>query len=293
MTVEHSSFSDNTKELKFNLGDVSQLQDAQLLFAVKEGTGDLIIMLNGEEIFRGDITVEDLPMSLPYSLLKPINKLTFGVSSPGINIFRTNRYVLRNVQVYTKTLQENKQEARTFVLSKTELTNLHHLTLFYTVNCFTVNEQGRLLVALNGKIISDGLVVCDAGPIALDIDPADLIDGTNVLQFQVDRGKYVLEQLNLEKAVGHDNTNRYVFTMQVADFQAVQAGAHIVLDMKFVNDGLRKIGAVYINGYPIYVDTYDIGFGYDITGLAGPGTNIVRIVPEVPFEIVSMNIGLA
>ena len=63
--------------------------------------------------------------------------------------------------------------------------------------------------------------------------------------------------------------------------------------MRRPGSGLRKIGAVYINGYPIYVDTFDYRFTYDITGLVGPGTNIVRIVPEVPMDVVNMRIGFA
>ena len=293
ITIKNDFFGEDDKKLTFYVKDLEHVQDAQLLFMAKEGKGDLIIILNDEEIFRGEITSADLPLTLPRQLLKQVNKLEFQVSGPGINIFKTNTYTLKDVQIFYKSLIENRQEARTFVLSKNDLSGLKHMTLFFVVNCFTVNEQGRLIVALNGKIISDGLVVCDAGPVSVDIDPQDLAAGTNVLQFGIDKGKYELEQIVLEKDVGEHEPVRYVFTMQVADFQVIGAGRHVLLDMLFNDDGLRKIGAVYVNGYPVYIDTLDYRFGYDITGLVGPGSNTIRIVPEVPMDIVSMNIGFA
>ncbi len=291
VTVEHGFFGEQEKELSFFLNDVRTVQDVQLLFLVREAKGDLIIRLNGEEVFRGEPTTEDLPLRLPPHLLKQINKLIFTVSNPGLNIFKTNVYSLKDVQLFVRHRLENKREVRTFVMNKADAQSVKHLTLFFVTNCFTVEEDGRLIILLNGKVIHDALVVCDAGPIAVDIDPQDILEGTNTLEFGIDQGKYVLEQVVLEKDVGEHEPTRYVFTMQVADFNRVGVGGRIVMDMQFAPDGLRKIGAVYINGYPIYFDTLDYTFVYDVTGLVGPGTNIVRIVPEVPVDITAFNIG--
>lgn len=293
VTVKKSAFSEQSKKLRFLARDLASIQAAQLLFLVKEGDGDLIILLNGEEIYRGQPTTEDLPLPLPQALLQQTNTLEFRVSGPGFNIFKTNTYVLKDVQVFFKNLIENRREERTFVLTRAERQYLRHATLYFIINCFTVQEQGRLVVYVNQKVVSDGLVVCDAGPIGVDLDPRDLIEGKNVIQFEIDQGKYVLEQIVFEKDVGQIDTPRYVFTVQVADLQAVAAGRPILLEMIFPPDGLRKIGAVYVNGFPVYVDTIEPRFVYEITGLVGPGTNIVRIVPAVPFEIASLNIGIA
>ena len=293
VTVKKGFFGEQKKELSFFVKDIADVQDAQLLFLARDTRGDLIITLNGEEIFRGEVTSEDLPLPLPRQLLRQTNKLEFRVSNPGINIFRTNTYALKDVQLFLRHSIQNRREIRTFVLSKSDTASIRRMTFFMVVNCFTVQEDGRLVIVLNNKIIHDALVVCDAGPVAIDLDPQDVLAGTNVLQFQIDKGKYVLEQLVLEKDVGDYEPVRYVFTMQVADFQRVTLGVPVLLDLQFNADGLRKIGTVYINGYPIYVDTFDYRFTYDIMGLVGPGTNIVRIVSEVPMDIVNMRIGFA
>lgn len=292
VTVKNSAFREEKKDLAFSLADAHNIQDAQLLFLVKEGNGDLIVSLNGQEIFRGQVSVDDLPLRLPRSLLQTINHLEFRVSGPGLNIFASHEYVLKDVQIFFKRLSENKLEARTFVVSNAELPHLQRMTLYFLINCFTLREDGRLVVTLNGKVIADGLVVCDAGPAALELDNAHLIAGRNVLTFSVDKGKYVLEQMVLQRDIGPDDTARYLFTLQVADFQFIAAGAHPVLDMQLANDGLRKIGTVYVNGFPVYLDTFADRFVYDLAGLVGPGTNIVRIVPAVPMDIVSMTVGL-
>jgi hypothetical protein len=292
VTVKNGLFTSQDKTLTFVVPN-APLQDVQLLFLVKESEGNLILELNGEEIYNDEVTVEDLPLSLPAALLKPTNTLEISVGNADANIFKTNYYELKDVQIFYKIAQENKREVRTFTLTKSELASLSHMTLFYVVNCFTVDEDGRLAIILNGNVISDSLIVCDAGPIALDLDPSDLVPGTNVLQFEIDQGKYVLEQIVLEKEVGEEEAPRYVFTMQVADFKAITAGADVVLDLTFTHDNTRKIGAVYVNGYPVYFDTYDYRFTYDISGLVGPGTNVLRIIPKIPVDIVSLKVGFA
>jgi hypothetical protein len=293
ITVKRSTFTDESKELVFQVNDVAQTQQAQLLFLVKEGEGDLIISLNNHEIFSGPVSVEDLPIALPRSLLKQVNTLKFSVSKPGLNIFASHEYILKDVQVFIKHLEDNSKEVRTFVVSDSEMRNLRRMTLFFVVNCFTIGDEGRMVLSLNGKVIADGLIVCDAGPVAVDIDQSDIISGRNALLFEIDQGKYVLEQMVVEKETGQEEASKFVFTMQVADVDLIRSGAHVVMDMQFVPDGLRKIGTVYVNGFPLYVDTFDSGYVYDITGLTGPGTNLVRIVPETPLDIVMFNIGLA
>ncbi len=288
--VKSSSFSDTTKDLRFTIRDIQHLESAALLFLAKEQQGNLIIQLNGEEIFTGEVSSDDLPLQLPRTLLRQTNTLTFSVDSPGINIFTTNLYDLKDIQLITKSKIQNNREVRTFVLNTKERGSLQRLALFYFVNCFTRNEDGRLTVVLNGRVIQEGLVVCDAGQVAIDIQDIDVVEGRNVLEFLIDKGKYTLEQVVIQQETGHQQAQKFFFTLQIEDINRLIAGGFVNLELKFLRDGLRKTGTIFINGVPIYIDTYDDFFGYNITPYITEGINIIRIVPDIPLDIVSMDV---
>src|SRR3989344_3761455 len=103
------------------------------------------------------------------------------------------------------------------------------------------------MVRLNNRVISEGQIVCDAGQISIDFAPFDLVDGRNILEFLVDRGQYTLEKIYVEEILGGMKIPGYFFTLQVNDIQRILGGAHVLLDLKFLDDGLRKVGTIYVN----------------------------------------------
>jgi len=290
ITPSSSMLSAESKELTFRLDDLKNIASANLLFFAAESKGKLSIKLNGNEIFNDIPSSANIPIPLPLVMLKSSSKIEFTVEKP--TLFGSNRYVIRNVQLSLKIKQENKLETRTFILSKTERTSLQGLSLFYVVNCFTVNENGRLLIRLNGRIISDNMVVCDAGEVSLDLGPQDVLEGRNILEFEIDKGRYVLERVLIEGAVGQQRAQNYFFTLQLRDIDLLRSGAGVFLEMEFRKDGLRKVGAAYINGFPLYIDTFDDFIEEDITDFVTDGRNVIRILPQAPFEVVNMNVVL-
>ena len=76
------------------------------------------------------------------------------------------------------------------------------------------------------------------------------------------------------------------------DLQILDAGAHVFLEMQFRNDGLRKVGTIFINGIPTYIDTFDDRFDADVTDFVTDGRNVLRILANVPFDVVNMNVVL-
>mgnify|MGYP001567576995 CR=1 FL=1 len=288
IVVEKNLFGEEKKRLTFRVSNVKNVETINLLFFLDEGKGDLIIKLNDHEIYRGPVNVNDIPIMLPKSLLRTLNDLEFSVSSP--SFLGKNRFVLRNTALFKRIKEENSKEIRSFVVSRNELASLQSATLFYTVNCFTVNEDGNLRVSLNNKIISEGLIVCDAREVSLDLDINDVIEGRNAITFEIDKGKYTLERVQIEEILGAQVIPSYFFTLQIADIDALIAGAHAVLQFRFLDDGLRKVGSIYVNGFPFYIDTYDNEIAFDITDVAGDGRNVIRVVPVNQFDVVSMDV---
>ena len=166
------------------------------------------------------------------------------------------------------------------------------ITLFYTVNCFTVDEEGNLRVSLNNRIVSEGLIVCDAREVSLDINPSELIEGRNAITFEIDNGKYTLERVQVEEILGSQVIPSYFFTLQVGDIDLLFRGAHAALQFRFLDDGSRKVGTVFVNGFPFHIDTYDNELVFDITETVSDGRNVIRIVPVNQFDIISMDVVL-
>ncbi len=290
LTLASNILSADKKELSFKIDSLQNTVSSNLLFFVSESEGNLIVTLNGNEVFNDVPASSNMPIILPRAYLRQTNKLELSVSKPAL--IGSNRYIIKNIQVSVKAKQENSREIRTFVINQGERQSIQGLTLFYVVNCFTVEENGRLIIRLNGKVISDNLIVCDAGEVSLDLSKIDIIEGRNTLEFSIDKGKYVLERVLLEGALGPESAAYSTFTLQVQDLQDVSVGANVFLDLQFRKDGARKIATIFVNGFPLYLDTFDDKEEFEISRFVTDGRNSIRILPNVPIDVLNMNVVL-
>ena len=290
LTFSKSIFGGDPKELVLKIPTVQDVEKVQLLFFVLKGEGNIIITLNGKEIFNADPSSANLPIELPRSLIGANNKLVFSVASS--NFLSTNTYSIKDVIAVINHKQQHTKEIRTFALNSAERQTSQAATLFYVVNCFTAREQGRLRVSLNGRIIHEGIVVCDAGQSAVDLLPQDLFIGRNILEFEIDNGQFVLEQTHVDMLLGPQSFPSYFFTLQAQEYQAASRGAPVFLKTQFLNKDIRKVGTLFMNGFPIYIDTYDEVFIADITPFVTFGQNTIRLVPTTPLDIISLDVTL-
>lgn len=284
-------FSDKSQTLTFNLENTN-IENAALYFFVINGEGRLNIKLNGAEIFNGEITNNDLPINLPVPFLRKSNRLTFE-SSSGLGFFGSAKYELKDIKIVMKQVEANVLEKRTFVLTDAEYKNLEGLTLFYFTNCQRIQESGTMKIYLNNKLVDQRLVVCEAGPIGQDIDLINALSGANILEFEIDRGSYVLEQIYLEKRVSQRSFPLFNFYLQPDEFYDVEDyNRGVFVRMKFLNDGYRKSAAILVNGITLYVDTYGDQFNYDISDFIVEGENFIKIIPRTEFDILNLEVDL-
>ncbi len=283
-------FSGAEKELVFRIAPEAPVDSVRLLFFLEKAEGSITIFLNGREVFSGPLTTSQLPLQLPVSALRAVNQLTFSVKSSGF--FHKNSYVLRDVTIFRTYRIEHTREQRTFVLSRDDLQRFGHLSLFYIVNCFTVHEKGNLLITLNGKLISQQQIVCDAGEVSHDLAKNDLREGRNVLEFTIDNGKYVLERMLLEGDIDAGKAPGYFFNVPLGTYDVLGRTGQVVMDVQLTADNRRKVATLLVNGYPLYLDTYSDRFSFDITPYVVPGQNSLRIVAETSFDVASLDISL-
>lgn len=285
LAVTGGFFSGAEKELIFKVSQDAPLENVRLLFFLEKAKGSITISLNGREIFSGPLTSSQLPLQLPASSIRNVNHLTFSVDGG----FRKGDYVLRDVTLFRTYTLAHTTEQRTFVLSQDDLRRFGSLSLFYIVNCQTVNERGTLWIRLNSKVISQQQIVCDAGEVSHDFNRNDLREGRNVLEFTIDRGKYILERMLLEGDIDAGKAPGYSFSVP----SGIGSRGTVVMELQLTADNRRKVATLLINGYPLYLDTYGDHFSFDIGSYVVPGQNTLRIIAETAFDVASLDIFLA
>ncbi len=289
LDVSGGFFSGSEKDLIFKISQDAPVDSVKLLFFLEQAEGSITILLNGQEIFSGPLTISQLPLNLPVSALRAVNHLTFSTDS---GFFSKNRYVLRDVTLFRTYRVEHTSEQRTFVLNQEDLQRFGHLSLFYMVNCFTANEKGTLWITLNGKLLSQQQIVCDAGEVSHDLARNDLREGRNTLTFSIDKGKYTLERALLEGDIDAGKAPGYYFSVPVATYDTLGNAGTVVMDLQLATNNKRKVATIFVNGFPLVLDTYGDGFSFDITPYVVPGQNTLRIVAETAFDVASLDISL-
>ena len=284
--VSRSIFGNNEQELSFNLDELGSIKNLNLFFDVRNYKGGLNIYLNDNMVFSGEIEgVYDLPINLPIEYLQTSNILLIESTFPGWKFLTRNYYELRDIKAIKNYQVENKKEVRSFVLEdKKEVSDAK---LSFYVNCLEIGkDQGTLKVDLNRFNIYTSRVICDAGLREVDVPLDYLIDERNLLQFEIDKGDYIIDQVELEMKLESEEFPTYYFMLEEEDLSK-----EIKLKMEFVED-VTKRATIMINGKKIYLDTKVDSYEREISDWLREGENYIKIIPSIEFEILHLEIGL-
>ena len=294
LTVERGSFSGEDRNIFFDISDKERLLRSLLTFAVAENSGKLKVSLNGNIIFDDEIDETSLQIvNLPNSFITDKNEVVFSVSSPGSSFWRTNKYVLQDIKIKEEYELANDREARTFVLSESELNNIDDSRLEFGIYCNSLDSRDtRLRIYLNEEILSSEIITCGTGQRASDIHPDRLVEGENEVLFVIDEGDYLINNIKLVNELKESETRTYFFNINSRDLFDVQDGVKdVFLDMTFDKEG-SKIAEIWINDFIIYLDTDSSSFSDNISDLVEEGENFIRILPVNEFLIRSLRITL-
>ncbi|MEK6907089.1 MAG: hypothetical protein AABW45_01035 [Nanoarchaeota archaeon] len=281
VSITKSLFKENVQELKFSIRDLENLDKTTLFFLVNEGKGNLVITLNGIQVFNED--VDGLQnIVLPKDLLLDENKLTLKVSSPGINIFGRNKYVLSSIKVRENFELTNTKEERTFVLSSNELDEDAKLSFFLFCNKATTT---RLRVFLNKEEITNELLSCSSSTKNIDLDKELLKEGRNSLLFEIDKGDYLINDVIVETKVAEGGAKTYKFPISEEQFEMILDDKEVTLKMEFSSTDENKKATMSVNGQEFTMDTKEFEFERPITSLVKEGNNFIKITPETEFDL--------
>ena len=279
ITVSKSVFRTETKELRFNIDDLTNLDRVTLFFFVNEAKGNLIIILNNVEIFNRKASGLE-SVVLPRDLLIESNVLTFRISNP--NFFGKNIYTLSGLKVRENFELTNTKEERTVVLTASE-TGKGELSFF--VFCNQAPTGSRLRVFMNNKEIFNNVVSCVSAEKTAEIDEDLLEEGTNTLLFEIDKGDFLINGIELKVKLEEGGSRTYRFAITEKQMNDILDSAkEVKLNMNFKDDK-RKRATINVNGNEFTLDTEDIDYERFITSLIKEGNNFIRINPENEFTV--------
>ncbi|MDD5178357.1 MAG: hypothetical protein PHT54_03715 [Candidatus Nanoarchaeia archaeon] len=319
--ISKSLFKDNPETLYFRLDNVNMAESLNLYFFIASGSGSLVIELNGQKVFDGKITAQELPIELPKTYLTKDNTLKIGIKSA---IF-SKSMELKDLYLRYGFAEENKKVRRTFVVTSSENKGIKDAKLKYYLNCVNI-EEGLLTISLNNKILSKGRAFCDsAGETSVDIPTEDFADGTNTLDFAIDKGDYILEDVMIEMDVSESSEDEYTFFVEDDDYDLINNEEYddcidtcesdytkgsddyndcintcssdynkenVILRMKFDDDMSMKKSKIVVNDVYFNMDTKKEVFSKDISDYVQRGANYIKIIPKNDFEIKNLNIYL-
>lgn len=291
VAVARSLFSEKIKTVPFFIENVDNVNNALLSFNTITAEGNLIIRLNGEEIYNNYVDGSIEPIVLRNSLLKEANILEFDVTGPGILFFLKNDYELTNVEIRADVLDDTHKEASTvFYVDQEEKNSLRRGELYFYPYCS--DDADTLTVKLNGFTVFTGLPNCGYVN-RFELAPEQINFGSNRLDFEIESGRYSITRLRYDSDL--KNNRNKVYSFEVSDSQYTNISDkdyEVYVRLKFPDDYESKEGRIYVNGYIKSYDTEEASYTAKITEFITEDFNSVKIVPEGSYELVELKVWL-
>lgn len=286
--VSRTFLSNKKQTINFKINE--NIEGLNLLFNIIGSSGNLIISLNDNLVYNGKLNNIDLPLDLPTSYLKANNVLVFESSSVGWLILSKNFYELKDMNLIKKFVTENVKERRSLTITSSEKDTIEKSTLSFFANCLS-EENGFLKVSMNRRLIYSSFIVCDAKQKNIDIKPDLISIGFNDLQFEIDKGDYILENIQMINKL-KQQIQDYTFFVESKDYDKIKDdNKDAILRIDFSDDS-RKRAYVYINGNSFDLDTTDEKYEKNVDTHIRNGENTFKIVPKNSFEIINLRIAL-
>ncbi len=287
-------FSEQTDVLTVIVPDLEHTENMLLSLNVKEATGKLIVLFNGEKIFNDDVAVGNLvPLTIPQNLLKEENIVAFAVSSPGLAFWRTNEVSLDSIKIVADVTSVEAQSSRNvFLVSETEKDNLKKAVLKFQPSC-NFHEVGPLEVSINGKKVYSSVPDCDLDVITIEFAPETLNQGENEIVFRTEEGDYLLTHIMVKSELADLEFPTYYFDLKYEEYRAVVDGdKRVRLTLSFVDVVARKFGDLEINGRKRYFDTKEVSHVVDLSDDIVQGANSIKIKPRKTLEVRELRVDL-
>ncbi|MBN2052208.1 hypothetical protein JW756_01775 [Candidatus Woesearchaeota archaeon] len=279
--IKNSAFSDSAGEVIF-FYDAKTTNDVKLSFNIKKHSGRLIIKLNNNQLFDGEITeTSPPPISLPSEYLQSRNVLTFTASEVGAAFWRVNEYELENVLVSAKITDYSGAFAEQhFSITPNEYDYFDKAVFDFLPDC-PPRDEGLVQILINNRAIYTSYPDCGVkSRIEISkelLKPGDntLVATTNSGAFLIDMPKIIIIQKEMPQPI-------FYFNVPNTLYDALYYGQRgLVLTLRFADAGSVKRGTLEVNDFKTFFEIQDIAYQTPIDPefiVAGP--NSVKITPQ-------------
>ncbi|MBD3249708.1 hypothetical protein GF336_06710 [Candidatus Woesearchaeota archaeon] len=294
LDVRRALFRDEKENVSFQISNLEDTEDVLLSFTVdsKQGSGNLMINLNGQEVYDNEIAATNIPPISLEGYLQENNDLEFSVSSPGALFWRTNKYALEDVKITANIIQREAQESRsTFIVKEFEKDNAERVKIKFVPLC----EQEivkKLNVWLNNYQLYSAVPECRLS-VNLEASPDYLVEGENTLRFKTEGGYYTIEQIRVLTDLKEIEYPIYYFQLDSDEYSDIaDKEKDIWIKIRFAEADSEKEGKVIINGNKQHIMQEEISYTLDISEFVEQGNNAVKIEPEETMDIAQLEVVL-
>lgn len=280
LAAKKALFVERKQNLTFVVDDPEYTKGILLSFNVLKSTsGELIIRLNGKEVFNKGIEGIVNPIKLPNEYIKMDNTLEFEASGIGMVFWRVHEFILENVKITADITAMAASESKSiFLVSKSENDNMDESSIRFHAECER-DAVGRLFVEINGYEIFSGIPDC--GQVRnYQFSPEKLTHGENVVRFRTEKGHYLLDRIEVQTEL--TEPEQYIWFFQLTDVEyeaAMDDDIKINLSVEFADDSYKD-GYFVINGHETGFSTRELTDSRIINPFIRRGGNTLKLDPK-------------
>lgn len=294
VSMKKGAFSEEQSNFKFTVPSLDQSDDFLFSFTVKSAQGDLLISLNGEEIFSSEVAGgESLVVNLPKNSIQENNELLFSTSGVGAAFWKTNSIQLEKLKVVSDVTDLESQASKNlFLVSETEKKNLEKIRLKFKPDCDT-NKAGKLEVLINGNEIYSAIPDCELSMVPLEFSPSLVYSGENEIVFLTSKGTYVISNIKIESELKEVEYPTYYFEVSHEQYQdVVDEKLRLRTTLNFVDVVSSKYGELIFNGHAKNFDTKEVTYTLDLSDDIVQGNNALKVKPDKTIEVQELRVDL-
>jgi hypothetical protein len=288
LNIKNGLFGELDQELEFSLSDADTLDKLSLSFAVIESKGNLILTLNGKQIFNQKISKNRIEtIELPKEYLEESNKIRLQVSPPGLVFWSSNKYYLKDIKLRKEFELIHSSEVLDFSISSSERNSITNSELDFFIFCNgELGESNIMKISLNNHLVFSKLIACMSEEYNIELDEEDFESGVNELRFSVTGGDYLISGIEITNEVEGRVYPSYTFYVRNEVYEDA-ADYYLMLEMF----GNRKRADIIVNDETIRLNTDTTFAEFDISRMVKKGNNFVEIRPDTDFSIDELKVG--
>jgi len=283
--ARNSVFTKKFPEIRFTI-DSDITKNLKLSFNLEQSQGILMIYLNGNEIFAGEILQQSPPaIELPDEYIQDMNTLSFYIYRPSWAFWQINEYRMKDVKVLGDvTDYSNNAGEIDFQMSSIEFANIDESTFFFFPDC-ELDKVGKLTITLNGQKIFSAIPDCGIQNYVV-LNPLNLQPSQNTLGFKTEKGYYLLDQIRIKNELKAQIYPIHYFDLKDEYFEDDDYGNpefkekyyDVNITLRFVDDSWKNL-KLWINGFQRQITSRETEYKLNLDSFVLPKSNSLELIP--------------